>query len=52
MTVENSRFEQWLDSQTGKTFFNAFVQAAMPMSSLHVGSVGELEDMRRFEEDE
>ncbi|WP_417521068.1 hypothetical protein [Marinobacter sp.] len=52
MTVDNSRFEQWLDSRTGKTFFNAFVQAAMPMNSLHVGRSGELEDMRRFEEDE
>jgi hypothetical protein len=52
MTVENSRFEQWLDSRTGQTFFNAFVQAAMTMNSLHVGRSGELEDMRRFEEDE
>lgn len=52
MTVENSRFEQWLDSRTGKTFFNAFVQATMPMNSLHVGRSGELESMRRLEEGE
>lgn len=52
MAVENSRFEQWLDSRTGKTFFNAFVQATMPMNSLHVGRSGELKDMRRLKEGE
>lgn len=52
MTVDSSRFEQWLDSRTGKTFFNAFVQASVPKDSLQVGRSSVLEDMRQLEEDE
>tara|TARA_B100000749_G_scaffold275056_1_gene260156 strand:+ start:729 stop:1208 length:480 start_codon:yes stop_codon:yes gene_type:complete len=52
MAVENSRFEQWLESRTGKTFFNAFVQASVSLNSLQVGGAGGMHDIRGLKGDE